>query len=132
MASVLAKNTKKKNANVITMVPAKISGNHARLQDPNLSAQRLVAIPNAAKTVSALTLLNCQGWRYLVCLTFLVNDIGKGPEDQPVWADVCSNHPKYNCGFLEARGDCLAIPQAISKLCPRSCCFCKERKNAYQ
>jgi hypothetical protein len=58
-----------------------------------------------------------------------MNDIGKGPEDQPVWADVCSNHPKYNCGFLEARGDCLAIPQAISKLCPRSCCFCKELRD---
>jgi len=58
-----------------------------------------------------------------------LDSIGKGPEDQPVWADKCSNHPKYNCTFLEARGDCMAIPQAISKLCPRSCGFCKELRD---
>jgi len=54
---------------------------------------------------------------------------GTGPENEPDYPEKCENHVRYDCRFMEDRGDCMVLSKPVSTLCPRTCCFCQELRN---
>lgn len=48
------------------------------------------------------------------------------PGGEPELQDNCVDDPKYDCSFLKDRGDCMLLGWKVSKICAKTCEYCKE------